>query len=69
MTDKPYCTIELTEDDAQLFLWFQKYHELWGRLRWLKCQTVLLNIDSAGDIMNAQVLREPQKQVIFKIDI
>jgi hypothetical protein len=66
---KPYCTIDLTEEDAQLFMWFKKYQPLWEKLSMVRGKTVFLNIDDAGTIASADLMITPlRKQTIFEIN-
>ena len=63
MEEKKY-KIELTEKEAELFLMFRQYQDLWERLPYLRCRTLQLHIDSSGQIKSAGIIINEKKEVL-----
>jgi hypothetical protein len=63
MEEKKY-KIELNDHEAELFLMFRQYQDLWEKLPYLRCRTLQLHIDSSGKIQSAGIVISEQKEVL-----
>ena len=63
MEEKKY-KIELDDREAELFLLFRRYQDLWEQLPYLRCRTLQLHIDSSGKIQSAGIVISEQKEVL-----
>ena len=65
MEEKKY-KIELDDREAELFLMFRRYQDLWEQLPYLRCRTLQLHIDSSGQIKSAGIIiNEKKEKLIF----
>ena len=64
MEEKKY-KIEMNDREAELFLMFRQYQDLWERLPYLRCRTLQLHIDSSGKIQSAGIVISERKEKLF----